>query len=80
MFWGGKFFLFLFFKDIVASALKSCINEDKKKLYNFFLNLMIQFKLELSPHNFHNKLLLWLHLGCNHLIPKSSNGFVVNTL
>ena len=32
-------------------------------LWAIFLNLIIQFKLELPPQNFDNEPLLWLHLG-----------------
>ena len=60
-------------KIIVAFVLKSCIKWCKKMLYVFlFLNLIIQFKLELSPQNFHNEPLLWLHLGCGLLYRSST--------
>ena len=44
MFWGAKFF----FLNIVASALKSCIKWSLKDIC-FFLNLIMNFKKELSP-------------------------------
>ena len=57
----GRFFLCFggqkkkfknFFKNIVVSALQSCI---KWSQFFFLLDLIIQFKLELSPQNIHNE-------------------------
>ena len=61
MFWGAHF-LFFFFKYCSVRTEK-LLKMMLKKSYIFFLNLDIKFKLELSPQNFHNEPLLWLHLG-----------------
>ena len=52
----GQFFSL----NIVASTLKSCIKWSFKKNMLFFLNLIRNFKLELSP-------LLCFHLGQDHV-------------
>ena len=46
----GQKNLLIFFENIVASALKSCIKRSLK-IYEFlFLNLIMNFKWELSQH------------------------------
>ena len=51
MFLGAIFFLNIL-KNIVAPALKSCKNKGIKNMIIFFLDLIINFKLESSKETY----------------------------
>ena len=62
------------FKNIVASALKSCIKLSLKKIFLILGKKIMIFKLELSPQNFHYDVLYPLYSGVR-LMNDSGLGF-----
>jgi hypothetical protein len=65
MFWGANFFFFFF---IYCSVRTKKLHKMRLKKSVFFLNLIIEFKLELSPQNFHYDILNPFYSDCAHYV------------